>query len=897
MKMSRKIAAVIILMLMATSVTLMTSVIQVEAQAMAQPTGGPLPAGVTPSATVDVTGAYLSVTPSPVGIDQQLLVNMWIIPAIHRQRQFIKAFEIEITKPNGQSEIIGDIDSYCGDGTAWFNYVPDQIGTWKFKFNFLGMYYPAGYYYNGKVYPSIAAMPAEDLAKLAQVQYGSMSAPANLGSAYYNPASSPIMEVVVQQDMVASWPPKPLPTDYWTRPAYAENREWWPILGNWPSTGIVGGGSNWPASTNIYMNNYGFVPYVQAPTSAHVAWKRQGAMGGLIGGASGQITYELFAGTGEIGFPSIIYMGRCFETITKVSQTGAAPQNYWQSFDLRTGQLFWERPLYPGEALGPTFIEYAEEAEEVPGAEARIGITAYLVTIIGPSGANSGRILKYNPWSGALVVNITGPPPGVAAGTLYAGPHVLSIQNLGNSVPLAQRYRLINWTIENNAGPGYAYNAYGLQPVVDNFTARIISNISFPFSSIGTCDFEAMVGVNSGSINPTGTGVTSGQYYMGASLLTGQLLWNVTLDASTGYNQFFGVQPRADQGKFATRNRDGSYYCFDIRTGNFLWKSPMSSYPWGVWEAYNVESAYGHIFMTDYAGCSAINWQTGKIDWTFTSPTPFAFETPYEVNGTGIYSFHSAGLVADNKVFVVNTEHSPSQPLTRGWRLFCLDATTGEEIWSISNGQGAPGSRTFQGAIADGYLAMTNEYDGFLYIYGKGKSATTVTAPQTAVTKGTSLLIQGTVMDQSPAQPGTPCVSKDSMSTQMEYLHNQRPIDGLHHNVTLIGVPVSLSAIHTDGSSVEIGTVTTDGYYGTFSKSWTPPKEGDYKIIASFEGDDSYGSSSASTSVSIGPEPEKTDTPQITVPDYTMTIAYAAIAIIVAVAIIGIALFFGLRKR
>ena len=152
-------------------------------------------------------------------------------------------------------------------------------------------------------------------------------------------------------------------------------------------------------------------------------------------------------------------------------------------------------------------------------------------------------------------------------------------------------------------------------------------------------------------------------------------------------------------------------------------------------------------------------------------------------------------------------------------------------------------------------------------------------------------------MDQSPAQTDTPCVSKESMSTQMEYLHNQRPIDGLHHNVTMTGVPVSLTAIHTDGSSVEIGTATTDGYYGTFSQSWTPPKEGDYKIIASFAGDDSYGSSSASATLSVSPEPVIADTTQVTVPDYTMTITYATIAIIAAVAIIGIGLFFALRKR
>jgi hypothetical protein len=92
-------------------------------------------------------------------------------------------------------------------------------------------------------------------------------------------------------------------------------------------------------------------------------------------------------------------------------------------------------------------------------------------------------------------------------------------------------------------------------------------------------------------------------------------------------------------------------------------------------------------------------------------------------------------------------------------------------------------------------------YDGYLYWFGKGKSATTVTAPDIVVSKGTGVVIRGTVLDLSPAQPGTPCVSKDSMSTQMEYLHMQKPIDGMWHNLTMTGVPVALTAIGSDGNS------------------------------------------------------------------------------------------------
>jgi len=132
----------------------------------------------------------------------------------------------------------------------------------------------------------------------------------------------------------------------------------------------------------------------------------------------------------------------------------------------------------------------------------------------------------------------------------------------------------------------------------------------------------------------------------------------------------------------------------------------------------------------------------------------------------------------------------------------------------------------------------------------------------------------------------------------MEYMHLQMPIDGLWHNETITGVPVSLTAIGSDGSFTDLGTVTTDGYYGTYSKTWAPEKEGDYKIIASFAGDDSYGSSGASTSISVGPAPAAIDIPEQTVPpDYTMTIIYGVIAIIIAVAIAVAIAILVLRKR
>jgi hypothetical protein len=188
--------------------------------------------------------------------------------------------------------------------------------------------------------------------------------------------------------------------------------------------------------------------------------------------------------------------------------------------------------------------------------------------------------------------------------------------------------------------------------------------------------------------------------------------------------------------------------------------------------------------------------------------------------------------------------------------------------------------------------------DGFTYVFGKGKSATTVTAPNVVMPKGNGIVIQGTVLDLSPAQPNTPCVSKESMALQMEHIHNQMPIDGIWHNETLTGVPVSLIALDANGTVFDIGKVATNGYYGTFGAEWTPPNEGTYQIIASFDGDDSYVSSAAATTISVGPEPATPQIPEATPPTDLTPLYYGLAAGIVAVIIaIAVATLLILRKH
>jgi len=819
--------------------------------------GGPLPSGVIPNDTIE-TIAYLSCSPNPIGVNQPLLVNIWLQPPVIVNR-VVTGYTVVITKPDGTTDNVGPLNSYQGDATDWFNYVPDQIGNYTFQLFFAGAYYPAGYYNQGIVYNT-----------------SQTGGSAYLQSAYYSPSSSVVVKLTVQEAPVASYPPSPLPTGYWSRPISPDNREWWVIAGNFPFSG-VGGGANWPANTNIYESNYKFVPYVQAPTSAHIVWRQQFAIGGLIGGTQGQTSVSL--GIVSQGIPHLIYDGRCYETLTKVMPqmvNGSLvnePTTVWECFDLQTGQVYWDQT---GITQPPTYISYGSSAPSVPGATSG-ETTAITLVYIG-----SGRLIEYDAFTGAASVNVSIP---VTTGTLYADPWVLSIQTVGTGA--TTQYRLINWTVTGTS---------------TNFATRVNTNVSYPFSTIGTADYESLIAVNTASITPAATGTAQGQILMGTSLVTGQLLWNVSTSTSASEIFFASLTFVADHGKFAARMDDGYIEAWDLQTGAVAWKTLMPT-PWGEFGVYDVYSAYGLLYSNAYDGVRAINWTNGKIEWTFQA-SALPFETPY-TNSTGsdVYSFSAPGYVADGKIYTFKCEHTPSEPLTRGWRLYCINATTGTNIWNItfmSLGQNGPGARGFQGAIAGGYLAYINEYDGYLYVFGIGQSSTTVSVPQTAITEGTPVIISGTVLDQSPAQPGTPCISDDSIGTYMEYLHMQQPIDGLFHNTTVTGVPVSIDAVDPNGNSIHIGSTTSD-LSGTYSYTWTPTLAGNYKIYAIFAGSGSYGSSNAETAAHVVNPPTTTSTPTQTTqtiaatPTDIMTYTVgAAVAIIIAIAIATVLL---LRKK
>jgi len=152
-KMHNKKSVIITLILMLTIaiplVSLPTNTTTEAQLAPVQPTVQ-IPTGVTPDINVN-TIAHLSFRPNPIGIGQPLLINMWMqFETFDRHRKYHDAFQLTITDPDGQSEVF-IMDSYPADATMWKEIVPDKLGNWTLKFDFLGNFFPAGRYLEGNI--------------------------------------------------------------------------------------------------------------------------------------------------------------------------------------------------------------------------------------------------------------------------------------------------------------------------------------------------------------------------------------------------------------------------------------------------------------------------------------------------------------------------------------------------------------------------------------------------------------------------------------------------------------------------------------------------------------------------------------------------------------------------
>ena len=260
----------------------------------------------------------------------------------------------------------------------------------------------------------------------------------------------------------------------------------------------------------------------------------------------------------------------------------------------------------------------------------------------------------------------------------------------------------------------------------------------------------------------------------------------------------------------------------------------------------------------------------------------------------------SLGAVAGGCALLYSTEHSPTKPLWRESDVRCVNLTDGKLLWKLLD-------FNLGLSVADGYVVSGNQYDNQIYCIGKGPSSTTVSAPQTGISTGSTLTITGTVHDESAGTKnaaqramfpnGVPAISEINQEAFMEYLYEQQP-----YPTSAIGVPVTLDVIDPNHNLVHLGDVTSDASglfsFGVNADSLTAGA-GTYILIATFPGSNSYGSSYAETAFTIESSPTATATASTpsnlaTTADLMTYLAVGVIAIIIAIAIVGMLL---LRKH
>ncbi len=791
------------------------------------------------------TFAYLTAAPNPIGVGQNVIIYMWLDKApptasgAYGDRW--KGFSLSITKPDGTTETKGP---YTSDpvGFAWIIYVPTEVGQYQLKFDFPGQ--------------TLAGENLDPFSFFGGQEY--------IGD-YYKPSNS-VASFTVQQAQITPYPTAEQPTGYWNRPINPENREWTSFSGNWLATP---------------MNH--FAAYTAGPETAHILRTKPITFGGLVGGQFDDTSYHDGDAYEGKWFPPVIING--------VLYYDKYPSNFgingYYAVDLRTGEEIYYN--------NNTRINFGQIYRyDTPNQH---GAFAYLWSVIGGGffGPPTTTWVCYDAFSGDKWYTILNAPPAPFAFTstpqiTYGADGSILIPQLD-----AVNHRLSLWNtsaIPALLGGATGSNYWTWRPynkVVDAATGYSW-NVSIPVDVTGGISFvfPDKVIVSSG-LGMGGAGFTfieTMNYTIWALSMKpgeqGKLLWKQTYNlppgATSGVTLNMGPAS-AEDGVFTIRSSQTmEWWGFSLDDGRYMWGPTAPQVAWDSLVGTQGYIAYGKLYAGGYGGilyCYDI--QTGNRLWTYRLADPYYLEAKWGGN----YNVANM-LFADGKVYLFSGEHSPDDPKERGSLLRCVDAQNGQELWTIPF---YDPSWATNPAIADGVIVHFNAYDNQIYAFGKGESATTVSAPQVVVPQGTSVMITGTVTDQSAGAKGTPAIADADMSPWMEYLYYQQPMPN-----NAKGVPVKLSAIDASGNTLSIGTAASDAS-GNYATMWTPPSDGQFKIVAEFEGSKAYWSSFAQTSLGVSAS-GTAEEPASTI----STVDIAIIAVVFIAILIGIVNLMFARK-
>ena len=851
-----------------------------------------LPAATAHSPPWDIPSfAYVTAKPNPVGAGQRVMVYMWVdtpLPSASVSNEIRRHdYKLTITKPDGQKEtkdwpIVDDTT-----GIQFFTYVPTQAGTYSMLFEYKGQVYTWSGTYNNDNFK----------------------------------ATSATTTLTVQEEPLPEAKRSyPLPTEYWTRPIEGQNTDWWLVSSNWLNAPQIRTG----ATTTGGAGYAQFKSDGIGPNSAHVMWSKPLQDGGVVGGSNVGVdgnTYYM-GGSYNVRFTNAMIMyGRLYYS-EQYGNSGSGGD--YVCVDLRTGKELWRTTLTAGT---PTFgYTYAFD----DGNQHGVLPEGILFT------NNFAR--AYDPSNGAVInMNITNVPSGIAV----LGPkgEVLRYVLDSNTKQLMQwnSSRLnsaatslgpVNWysgQIPANApitpepsGSNLYWNGSKWVTAAERNQQGLASitqaayDWNITLSSLGPGSwsifrdviYDKIMLLTQGSLGTgprtagTGANVTAVSLKPGS---IGQVLWTKYYpDAPNNVTRGI-IAIDADANVFVTEDKETmELNGFSLTDGSKVWTKVPEAAIWDTMRCVSL-TAYGNLYRSGFDGilyCYAM--ATGDLLWTYGNGGPGNSTYAGLATSYGHYPIF-VDVIVDGKVYLGTTEHSPGSPWYKDVRYRCVNATTGEEIWTLMGW----GTGMYVGQydmVADGFFVFLNCYDMQVYCVGKGPSALTVEAPMTGGKLGDSIVIRGTVTDFSAGTEqdaiarrfpnGVPAMSDANMGLWMEYVYMQKP-----KPTDAVGVPVRIDVVDSNGNYRTIGTAVSDAS-GMFYLSWKPDIEGDYKVIATFAGSESYWPSSAETAFVIDEAAAPVQQPEFPPQaDYTMTIVGVGVAILVAIAAVGTVIILMLRKK
>ncbi|MGD6809877.1 MAG: PQQ-binding-like beta-propeller repeat protein [Candidatus Bathyarchaeia archaeon] len=630
----------------------------------------------------------------------------------------------------------------------------------------------------------------------------------NTGIVIYSACTSSAAYFTVQTDPVNAgllngypWAELPNENTFWNYPINSNNREWNAISGDWLQGGTGNGALNVPFSG---VTSRLWQPYGTGPNTGHIVWSQQLSIGGLVGGDYGSLSYSAISSSSGRGV--VVMAGKVYANVPST--------NTFKCIDLATGEELYTASgsitcgiHLPGNAA----YQSNNDPSVVLASSYGSTPTAYLYQASGTTWN------YYNPLTGAIV---------------------RSLSNCSSA-------RLVDGTnLAYGAASGNLF-AWNMSKVVNNnWPTGIEWSRPLPETLLGSS--PAIFGITA----DVSTIVlrTTNQYW-GYSAKDGTSLWNLTITYPVLSNQAITLYGVDD---FIVYNgADSTFNCYSMATGALLWTSDsLSDSPWATtWTIYSSETNdYDNLYLMFPDGTmTALSLENGETLWRSQA----ILSTEYTNNVVP----YVVGLVMEGGNIYAYAGYSTAyqlNPIPRFAMLTCVNATTGNTIWTLNGG-------IHPVAAANGYVIGPGINDGNLYCVGKGQTSTTVTIQNNVITNHATTLITGNILDQSPAQAGTPAVADASISEWMDYLHMQ--------NSTLLnnppnpkGVPITLTAVDPNGNTITIGTTTTDSK-GNYAINFTPETTGIYTIKATFNGTNAYYSSDSEAHLTVITEAASTTTP------------------------------------